>query len=170
MLVASSLHIIFASTSGHTEYVVQVLAEHLQSTKHPSAELGTGSARSTKRLDVTMVRVEQATPDDLHKGDVLVLASGSWNTGGREGQLNPHMHEFLLKCAKDVNLKGKKVALIALGDDRYRYTANALTHLRAFVADHDGVAIDPPLKIVNEPYGQEEVVREWGRRLVLQLR
>ena len=50
--------------------------------------------------------------------------------GGMEGQLQPHMHEFLLKRAKDVDLKGKNVAVIALGDERYYYTARAGDHLR----------------------------------------
>jgi len=34
---------------------------------------------------------EKTQPQDLLSGDVLLLASSTWNTGGIEGQLNPHM-------------------------------------------------------------------------------
>jgi len=139
----SSLHIIYASTSGHTEYVVdQVIA-------------------LLKGVQIEKQRAETAQPEDFLKGDVLLLASGTWNTGGVEGQLNPHMDELLKKRAEGVDLLGKKVFLIALGDDRYRYTANAMVHLREFVVSHNGVVIEPTLKIINEPYGQEQKMREW---------
>ncbi|NOS67841.1 MAG: hypothetical protein HOO67_05780, partial [Candidatus Peribacteraceae bacterium] len=104
----SSLTIIYASTSGHTEYVIGELQKFL--------------SKDAKDLKVLVKRVEKATVDDLMTGDFLLLASGTWNTGGPEGQLNPHMHAFLNGAAKAVDLKEKKVAIIALGDDRYFYT------------------------------------------------
>lgn len=146
----ASLQIIYASTSGHTEYVVDELQK----------------AVTEEKRAVSVQRVEGAEPDDLLKGDLLVLASGTWNTGGIEGQLNPHMHEFLLRRAKDVDLQGKKVAIIALGDDRYFYTCRAGEHLRNFVQSHGGKVLEPPLLIVNEPYGQEEKVRKWSAQLL----
>ena len=112
-----------------------------------------------------MTRVELAKPEDLLKGDLLILASGTWNTGGAEGQLNPHMHEFVWGRAKDAMLTGKKVAIIALGDERYRYTAQAGKHLRQFVETHGGTPIEPQLKIVNEPYGQEKAITDWTKQL-----
>lgn len=142
----ASVHIVYASTSGHTEYVIHVLCEHVEGSR--------------------CVRAEEAVSEDLLKGDLLVLASGTWNTGGIEGQLNPHMHEFLFGRAKDADLKGKHVAIIALGDDRYFYTCRAGEHLRQFVQTHGGRVLEPPLLIVNEPYGQEEKVRVWGTQLL----
>src|SRR3989344_526882 len=118
----SSLHIIYASTSGHTEYVVGELQKFLSD--------------EAKNLAVTVKRVELAKPEDLLTGDFLLLASGTWNTGGPEGQLNPHMHAFVYGPAKSVDLKGKKVAIIALGDDRYFYTGRAGEHLRNFIQNH----------------------------------
>jgi flavodoxin I len=139
-----SLHIIYASTSGHTEYVIdQAIA-------------------ALKGVTIEKQRAEQAVPEDLLKGDILLLASGSWNTGGIEGQLNPHMHKLLKEKSGEVDLQGKKVVLIALGDDRYRYTANAMVHLKEFVTSHNGKIIEPTLTIVNEPYGQEKKVSEWA--------
>src|SRR3989338_5181282 len=110
------LRIIYASTSGHTEYVVERLEAFLR-----------GQDNS---MTVESIRVERAKPEHLQECDALVLASGTWNTGGVEGQLNPHMHEFVHGTAKDVALNGKHVAIIALGDDRYFYTCRSGEHLR----------------------------------------
>ncbi len=147
-----SLTIIYASTSGHTEYVIGELQRFL--------------SESTKNLVVTVKRVETAMPGDLFAGDVLLLASGTWNTGGPEGQLNPHMHAFVYGPAKSVDLKGKQVAVIALGDERYKYTARAGKHLQHFVRTHGGQLIEPMLKIVNEPYGQEGKIQKWGKEFL----
>lgn len=140
-----SLQIVYASTSGHTEYVIGRIA-----TSIPGA---------------TVTRVEHATPETLLAGDVLLLASGSWNTGGVEGQMNPHMHFFLRGAAKDLDLKGKKVAIVALGDARYRYTANAGNLLEDYVKTHGGAVLGERLVIVNEPYGQEPAIDAWAKKL-----
>lgn len=146
-----SLHAIVASTSGHTDYVVDEVVASLEPT-----------------VTVTRQRAEQAKPEDLAKGDVLLLACGSWNTGGSEGQLNPHMHMLLRERAKAVDLKGKKVAVIGLGDERYRYTARAKDLLEEFVSSHGGVVLSS-LRVVNEPYGQEKEVRAWAKKLLAAL-
>lgn len=145
MSPVSSIQIIFASTSGHTEYVIDQAIQSL---------VAAG-------VTVEKKRAELAQPEDLLKGDILLLASGSWNTGGAEGQLNPYMHDLLKKRAADIDLGGKKVLLVGLGDERYRYLVGAMTHLEEFVKTHNGVVVEPVLKIVNEPYGQEQKVEQW---------
>ncbi len=147
-----SLHIVYASTSGHTEYVMDTLIAELQALA-PSVE-------------IEKQRAELASADDLKRGDVLLLASSTWNTGNVEGQLNPHMYALLLDRAKDVSLSSKGVALVALGDERYFYRANAAVHFEKFAATHQGRTILPTLKIINEPYGQEEAIRAWAKELV----
>ena len=142
-----SVHCIYASTSGHTEYVVDQCCDMVRQAHH----------------DVKTRRAEQAQPEDLLKGDALILASGTWNTGGAEGQLNPHMHAFLRERAKDIDLKGKQVAVIGLGDDRYHFTCRAADHLEEFVRTHHGILIEPTLRIINEPYGQEKIIKDWAK-------
>lgn len=88
------------------------------------------------------------------------------NTGGIEGQLNPHMWVLFQDKAKNLDLAGKRCACIGLGDDRYFYTARAPDHLQHYVETHHGQLILPALEIINEPYGQEETVRVWGKQLV----
>jgi flavodoxin I len=146
------LHVVFASTSGHTEYVVNTLIESLKST--------------IPGWEIKETRAEKAQPQDLLSGDILLLASSTWNTGGIEGQLNPHMWGLLQDKAKTLDLAGKPCACIGLGDHRYFYTAQAADHLQYYVKAHHGRLIVPTLKIIDEPYGQEEVVRVWGKRLV----
>lgn len=147
-----SIQVIYASTSGHTEYVVEQLTAALRSLDAAIA--------------VESIRVEKARPDDLTGCDLLVLASGTWNTGGIEGQLNPHMHAFVHGAAKDVDLTGQHAAIIALGDDRYFYTCRSGEHLRHFVTTRGGEVWPQVLTIVNDPYGQEEKVRKWAKKLL----
>jgi flavodoxin I len=146
------LHIVFASTSGHTEYIVDALIDSLK------------SIAPGWWIEETMA--EKAQPQDLLSGDVLVLASATWNTGGIEGQLNPHMSVLLRDKAKTLDLAGKPCACIGLGDHRYFYTARAADHLQHYVAVHHGRLVVPTLKIIDEPYGQEEAVSVWGKQLV----
>jgi flavodoxin len=147
-----TLQILYASTSGHTEFVATHLAQFLRN--------------NAKNLQVALKRVELASSQDLAKGDVLILASSTWNTGGPEGQLNPHMHAFIYGPAKDADLSGKKVAIIALGDDRYFYTARAGEYLRNFIQSHGGKVLGNALTIINEPYGQEEKIERWGKQFL----
>ncbi len=148
----SSLNIIYASSSGHTQHIVEVLTAFLKD-KKPD-------------LEVAIQIAEKAQPEDLTKGDVLILGSGTWNTGGIEGQLNMHMDALLKERAEGIDLAGKPCALIALGDDRYHYTCRATEHLMQFVMQHGGTTCAPPLLIVNEPYGQEDKIEKWGEKFL----
>lgn len=147
-----SLHIIFASTSGNTEHVVDTLVEHLGNTQ--------------PELTVTTQRAEEAEPDDLKKGDVLLLASSTWNYDAVEGYLNMHMREFLEKRCKDADLAGTPVALIILGDDRYYYTGRGTERFMQFLMSHNGKSCTMPLLMINDPYGQEDKVAAWCDKLM----
>ena len=149
------LHIIYASTSGNTEYVIDVLKKHLE--------------EKQQDLEVTTKLAEQADVEDFSVGDFLLLASGTWNTGGREGQMNPHMFLLCHKRAKEIDLAGKHCFVIGLGDERYKYTARATEHLAHFIKQHNGHIGIPPLVIVNDPYGQEDHVHKWGDALLKKL-
>jgi len=153
--VISSVQIIYASSSGHTEYVIESLTDYLN---------------ENSDLSVEVKRAEEAQAEDLEKGDVLVLACGTWNTGGVEGQLNMHMDSLLKGRAKDVSLEKKPCAIIALGDDRYYYTGRATEHLMQFAITHDGVTPFTPLLIINEPYGQEEKIQKWADKFLESLK
>jgi flavodoxin len=143
---------VFASTSGHTEYVVDALIKSLK-----------GIAPGWE-MEKTMA--EKTQPQDLLRGDILLLAAATWNTGGTEGQLNPHMWVLLLDKAKNLDLALKPCACVGLGDHRYFYTARAADLLEHYVKAHHGRLVLPTLKIIDEPYGQEQTVRLWAKQLV----
>ncbi len=147
-----SIHSIYASTSGHTEYVVDTLAEFLK-VKAP-------------QIAVEQQRVELAKPEDLLRGDLVILSSGTWNFGGIEGQLNEYMHRYLFERAKGIDLTGKQLAFISLGDDRYYYTTRCTEKFMRFLKSSHAKMALIPLIIVNEPYGQEERVMKWGEKLI----
>jgi len=150
--VSASLQIVYASSSGHTEHVIDELMAFLK--------------EKAPKIDVIKLRAEQAKSEDLLAGDILLLACGTWNTGGSEGQLNIHMQTLLKERAKGVDLKQKPCAIIALGDDQYYYCGRATEHLMQFVLQHNGTQCGHPLLIINEPYGQEEKIRKWGEKLI----
>ncbi|MBI3332328.1 flavodoxin family protein [Candidatus Peregrinibacteria bacterium] len=150
-----SLHIIYASTSGNTEYVVDTLTTFLR--------------EQSPDLKIEVQRAERAESLDLLRGDAVILGSGTWNTGGTEGQLNPHMYALLLERAADADLHGKPLAFVSLGDDRYYFTTRCTEHFQRFLRTHNGKQLLPPLVIVNEPYGQEEKIHKWGKKLLSSL-
>jgi len=57
---------------------------------------------------------EKTHPQDLLSGDVLLLASSTWNTGGTEGQLI-HTWGFAPRQGETLDLGGKPCACIGLG-------------------------------------------------------
>ncbi len=147
-----SVHIIYASTSGHTEHVVDTLIGFLkEKAPHIAAE---------------RQRAELATPEDLRRGDLVILGSGTWNFGGVEGQLNQHMHRLLFERAKDIDLAGKRIAFISLGDDRYYFTTRCTEKFMLFLKSSRAKMALIPLIVLNEPYGQEERIRKWGEKLI----
>lgn len=117
-------------------------------------------------VEVEVQLCDMAKPEDLLRGDAVLLASGSWNTGGVEGQLNPHMYQYLKKTAKDIDLQQKPVGMIALGDDRYFYTCRSGEHLRNYIQSHNGKVWGDALCIVNDPYDQDDRIEKWVDKLL----
>lgn len=149
------LLIIYASTSGHTEYVCN----------HVAAVFG----KKKRSIQVVLKRVEQANLADLTKADCVILASGTWNTGGIEGQLNPYMHAFTHTTIAEIDLQNKPMSVIGCGDTRYRYTCNAAHLLEEFIKTHNGHLLPHSLRIINEPYGQEEKMEHWVEKCLTDL-
>ena len=147
-----TLHIIYASTSGNTEYVVDELIDYIR--------------RTMPEIKIERQRAELAHPKDLLRGDVLILGSGTWNTGGSEGQLSMYMDALLRDRAKDLDLQGRFITFISLGDDRYYFRTRCTEHFLRFQREHNGTLFVPPLVMVNEPYGQEDKIHRWAEKLL----
>ncbi len=151
-----SIHFIYASTSGHTEYVIEVVEKYLR--------------EHAKDIFIERQRAEQSQADDLLRGDVLVLGSGTWNTNGTEGQLNMHMHALLKDRAAKLDLHKKPMTFISLGDERYYFRTRCTEHFLRYQREHNGTLLLPPIILVNEPYGQEERIQKWAEKLLASLR
>lgn len=149
-----TLTIVYTSTSGHTEFVIDTIEAVL---------------KKTPDLRVVRQRAETTKPEDLRKGDALLLACGSWNTGGPEGQLSPSMHELLTGPAKDTDLKAKPAAAIGLGDARYYFTARAADKLTDYLQSRGAKLLLPTLKIVNEPFDQTVKIEAWAKEFMQKL-
>lgn len=147
-----SLYIVYTTSTGHTEFVIDTLIVALE--------------KGTKDTRIVKQRAERTKPEDLQTADILLMACGSWNTGNVEGQLQPYMHQFVHVTAADVDLTGKPAAAIGLGDERYHYTAKAAEHLTDFLKSHGATLILPALKVINEPYDQEEKINLWATELL----
>lgn len=144
-----TLTLLYSTSTGHTEFVVDALATELN--------------KSLPDLRILKQRAEMSSSDDLKKSDILLLACGSWNTGNIEGQLQPHMHELLTVRAADVDLKGMPAAAIGLGDERYHFTARAAEKLTDYLTDHHAKVLLPTLKIINEPFDQTAKIEAWAK-------
>ncbi len=150
-----SAYIVYSSSTGHTEFVVDTLIDWLQ--------------KNSRDLRVVKQRAEKTTEADLLAGDILILACGSWNTGNSEGQLSPFMFDLLINRVKTIDLGGKPATAIGLGDERYFFTCKAVDHLTDFLKNHNANLFLPPLKIINDPYDQEEKVTRWSEALLAQI-
>ncbi|MSR67350.1 hypothetical protein EXS65_00785 [Candidatus Peribacteria bacterium] len=147
--VTRTLTLIYATSTGHTEFVVDTL----------QAALG----KILPDLRIIKQRAEVSTSEDLEKSDILLLACGSWNTGNVEGQLQPHMHELLTVRAAEAELKGKPAAAIGLGDDRYYFTARAAEKLTEYLIERQATLLLPTLIIINDPFDQTAKIEAWAK-------
>ena len=143
-----TLTIVYTSTTGHTEHVIDTLCTAIN---------------GVKDLRINRQKAEMTKAEDLEHADILLLSCGSWNTGGAEGQLSPYMHDLLTGRASGANLKGKPCAVIGLGDERYYFTARAADLMTDYLKNKEAKLLLPTLKIINDPFGQEKKVTAWAK-------
>ena len=144
MILKSPIQIIYASTSGHTEAVVDRVAEAWRKTG----------------IKVSLHRAEQASMEVIKNNQLFLLASSTWE----HGQVN-HFFKKFLKELKEVELDGKRAAIIGLGDSRYEpvYIAEGAVKLeRAWLAQ-GGKVVGEVLKIEGDPFTiLETKVKAWA--------
>lgn len=144
-----TLTLLYSTSTGHTEFVVDTLC----------AALG----KELPDLRIIKQRAEMSTPEDLKKAEILLLACGSWNTENVEGQMHPDMHNLLTVRAADVELQGKKAAVIGLGDDRYHFTARAAGKMCDWLHARGASLLLPTLAIINDPFDQTSKINAWAK-------
>jgi len=143
----SSVLIVFGSTGGNTELVCDKVAEVLTNSKHL----------------VTVKRAEQSAISDFEGFDVLVFASSTYGQGLLQDYFEPLYFEI-----KKAGLKGKKCAVIGLGDNKYNveYVVEAAKILENMVKDGGGELIVPSLRVNKTPVTVlNTLINDWAVNL-----
>lgn len=121
--------LIYGTNSGGTQAASGTVEEKLKSLGH----------------NVSVKEVLEVNVEEVGTHDITILGSCSWDYNGLEGQPHEHFVTFLPKI--EGKLKGKKVAIFALGDSSYTVFCGAADELLKFAQKEEAVIIGQPLKI-----------------------
>jgi flavodoxin I len=165
-MTMAAIGLFYGSSTGRTQNVAEQIA----------AEFGPG--------EVDLHDVRKATVDDLAGYEVLILGTSTWHWGGLQDEWAIFEDELLAE-----HLKGKKVALFGLGDQKHYGDcfADGVGHLAARVrslgaevvgawptddydfahsaAVEDGHFVGLVLDEDNQPDRTAERIRSWVRQL-----
>lgn len=140
-----SVLIIYGSTAGNTELVTDKVAEVLTQKKHK----------------VVTQRAERTKETDLKKYKYTIFASSTY----AQGLMQEHMMKFMYNLK---SLKGKKCAVIGLGDPKYNveYIVESARLLENSIKEKNGEVILEPLRIVKSPVPHlNNSVKDWAIKL-----
>ena len=137
------IHIIYASTSGNTERVVETIGEILKD----------------KGLNVYYHRAEITPVEIIKDNGLFILATSTWE----HGELNPYFKKLLGEI-KALNLEGKKAGLVGCGDTRYEPVlfCEGMEILRRAFLENKGEEIYTALKINGDPNNDLDKVKQWA--------
>ncbi len=112
--------------------------------------------------DVELIKAKMADMNDL-EADLLILACPTYG----HGELEQYFQEFLDQL-EEVNLEGRKCAVIGLGDTKYEmdYHLESVKVISDFLKRKKAVIVGMPLRISKSPYTflNDYVVR-WAETL-----
>jgi flavodoxin len=144
-MMSDLIHIIYASTSGNTEYVMEQVAKYWQ-------EAG---------MQVKLYRAEQTTISTISDNKYFLFATSTWD----HGTINPFFNALLAEMKK-ADFSGKTASFIGLGDRRYEhhYFCSGMTLLKTIWEKNQGKSVGVALTIGREPFDQviEEMVQKWA--------
>lgn len=142
--------IIYATYSGSTLIVSELLQEELQKKQH----------------EVKLINAREVDPQTINDFDLIMIGSPSW-WNKSDGQ--PHDAYFeLMPKMEELNLENKKFAVFGLGDNTYGRLCGAVDVLEEFVHKMKGNLVTESLRIDSFFFDQknnEEKAREWAESL-----
>lgn len=129
-----SIQLIYASTGGNTEIVMEKVAELLEKR---------GFAAQLHRAEQTNIAV-------IQDNQWFIMGTSTWE----HGALNPFFRK-LVKEFKEESLQGKVAAFVGLGDTRYEPVlfCEGIEKVKRAWESRDGESLGETLKINGEPYG-----------------
>ncbi|MBN1916000.1 flavodoxin family protein [Candidatus Dojkabacteria bacterium] len=146
------MQIVYASTSGNVEVVVEKVSEVL----------------TEKGIVNRLHRSEQTSIDLIRNNSLFVLATSTWE----HGEINPFFNKLLAKIKKE-DLSRKNAAFIGLGDMRYEPILfnQGIKILKDVWMDKGGGILHELLLINGEPYGiLDSRVSKWALGLAEDIR
>ncbi len=142
-----NIHIIYASTGGNTEHVMEQVQNYWQ-------EAG---------VQVELHRAEKTPLSVITENSFFLFSTSTWD----HGTINPFFDKLLLEM-KNSDFLGKTAAFIGLGDRRYEkhYFCSGMLLLREIWEQNKGTSIGVPLTIGREPFEDiiEKMVRDWAEQ------
>jgi len=141
------IYLVYASTSGNVEKVVETVAEVLQA----------------QGFQTELHRAEKTSIELITQGQSFVLATSTWE----HGRLNP-FYEKLAEAMTQNRMDGKRAAFIGLGDRRYEPVlfAEGMEKVRQIWLNQGGQELGGRLRIQGEPYDKlETAVKPWAVNL-----
>ncbi|MBI5411903.1 flavodoxin family protein [Candidatus Peregrinibacteria bacterium] len=139
--------IIYGTTGGNTEMAAEQVADVLRKNGHT----------------VELKRVEKSTPQDATSADLCILACPTYG----HGVLQEHFVPFHA-ALKQADLKGKKYAVIGLGDPKYdaQYHVESATIIEEAIKGAGGELVCPALKISRSPVPfLDTLIQKWAEGL-----
>ncbi len=134
MLRVNKVLLAYASMSGNTEAIADVIEEVLVEEK----------------LTVNRLEVFDLTPEDIRDFDYIILGSYTWG----DGELPDEFLDFYDEM-DDIDFSQKKVAIFGSGDMAYDIFCGAVDLLEEKVQSQGGTLMTEGLKVELAPYGED---------------
>lgn len=141
------IHLIYASTGGNTEHVMQQVQRYWQASG----------------ATVFLHRAEQTPISVIADNSLFLFATSTWD----HGAINPFFDKLLAQM-KQTDCSGKTATFIGLGDRRYEkhYFCTGMFLVKEVWEQNNGTAIGVPLTIGREPFEEsiEKMVQDWANQ------
>ena len=142
------MKIVYASTSGNVEFVVETVADML-------TEAG---------ISCELHRTEQTPIDLIKNNNEFIFSTSTWE----HGEVNPFFDKLLAEM-KSTDMTGKRAAFIGLGDMRYEPVLfnQGIKIVKSLFLAQGGKDISDILVLNGEPYHQvENHIKPWAVKLI----
>lgn len=110
---------------------------------------------------VSRAMISTITSEALQQTEFLVLASPSWDYQGQQGMPHEDFTKFH-EANPDLDLNGKPIAIMGLGDSSFTFFCGAVDHLTEWFESYGALTEVEPLKIdqyyFNESAAKSQVI------------
>ncbi|MGP4076061.1 flavodoxin [Halobacillus sp. K22] len=128
----------FASMSGNTEEIADVLKDHLEN----------------RHFHVTLEEIDEMEPEEFKNYSGVLIGSYTWNDGDL-----PYEVEDFYEEVTDTDLSGVPVAVFGSGDSIYPQFCEAVNQLEGACQESGAIIVSPSLKIEHYPESNEDLSR-----------